>query len=233
MDAAVIEPGSDLVEEHDGIGAREDRSQSSASFAARTRGAPPVRRRNPRRDPGRPASRTRARASPPCGANAAVESANTMFSSAVSRGKIRTSWNVRVTPSRATSYCAARVVSRSPKNTRPVIRPDQPADQVEERRLPRAVRADQRGHASRARSRTTRRRRRAPRRTISRDPRDAPSAPVRRALDRHRIQPVEPPGASASRSRAAAAGAGGARTDGRSGISPLGQKRTIATKITP
>ena len=67
-----------------------------------------------------------------------------MFSSTVSPRKNWLIWKVRASPRRARSACAQPVMSWPSSSTRPAVRRQHASDQVDERRLARAVRPDQR-----------------------------------------------------------------------------------------
>ena len=142
-----------------GPAARARASSTALARAVRELGRLPVRerRRGRRRRAARAALRPRPRVCAP----------TSTCSSTVIDSNSSTFWNVRAIP-RRTTRCGGVRSRLSPSNAiSPVVGLVEARDQVEERRLAGAVRADQADDLALARRRASRRRRRRPRRTAA------------------------------------------------------------------
>ena len=157
-----VETGGRLVEQQQ-LGLRHERAgdldAAAACRAAASRPRPPRRagdRRNrapPGRNPRSTAPRTSASAYATARARARSGSGRacptiTFSSTLISRKSLRF-WNVRRMPARARRSAGQRVMSLSWKRMRPARRRQVAGDQVEQGRLPRPVRPDQRRAPSR------------------------------------------------------------------------------------
>ena len=140
-DLGLVQAGRRLVHQHEARPQRE-RPRDARAAARRRAGARPRGRRRARARPSRPSSssarRRASRADAP-----APSAATSTFSRTVSPRKRRPCWNVRASPARPRRCGGQRVMSLSAELDPPGRRQVEAGEDVDERRLAGAVRADQ------------------------------------------------------------------------------------------